>query len=415
MPDGSAAPMAETPHSFKLPSLDGRARHRLAALLDELETAADVVLGRPGAFRAIVLHSLKAQHGISSSRGDAPPIRMHFDWLADDERPFLLSVISENVRRLHPLSGTDARSILAKERLMKRPQFEARLNEILKQAGLDDYLQDATWYHGRDAEADELLRVLLSDVGDEMAGCKQGDVQQEMVASSIQSRLSRPGSLIVDYGAGLGRVGEGLSTASLFGSARYLAVDTPISDRLRIALAKLGTQAEAMERQAFLEGDILADVIVVVNTLHHVPFRELGRDLACLLRHLKADGELLIHEMGRLPLPEKVNVPWMTEDVTRLFVGIDGLVVNSRSTTTRGKGLPLTHTIVTPTRELPGSLPAVLEANARAVWSQMKARHVEKIGSLLNAGRAADVVELREALITNANLDLNSPSGEPWY
>jgi hypothetical protein len=79
-----------------------------------------------------------------------------------------------------------------------------------------------------------------------------------------------------------------------------------------------------------------------------------------------------------------------------------------RSTVTSGKKVPLAHVIVGVTDAEEFS-DGDLETGAHNAWKRMKQRAVSRIGELYATRDPAKVVELRHALITNANLDLNQP------
>jgi hypothetical protein len=283
--------------------------------------------------------------------------------------------------------------------------YRNELNLILDQEKVDIRLGDAGWIEPGETEADNLLKEVLLDRS-EVAGCSRGDVQVEMVASSAQVVLGE-GTTIVDYGAGLGRVGDGLSTAREFAFARYIAVDSPIQEGLTKLVASFGPGCLVSEREAHLQAPVPADVVLLVNTLHHIPFADLARQLGTLLRSLRPSGILLVHEMGALDPPEQRNVPWTAARITRLLE-CDGLRLIARETRSRGKKVPLAHIIVKVDGALDG-LADQLTDRAREVWRAMKAETCDTIRRLYESGKPERLVELRRAMIHNANLDLNPP------
>ncbi|NVJ27776.1 methyltransferase domain-containing protein [Myxococcus sp. AM011] len=285
-------------------------------------------------------------------------------------------------------------------------EFEEAINQTVAAGGYPSRLRDGAWVPTVVSDADALYRALLSNA-DDAAEFKQGDIQIEMVVSTVQERLSRPGVVLVDYGVGLGRVLLGLASAGLFKNATYVAVDRPIHDDVKALAGKVGAQAEFHDREAFLaSSQLTADVIMVVNTLHHIPFSELARQLAALLAKLKPEGVLLVHEMAELREPEQLNVPWRVEDVHLLF-NTPLLKPNLRTTQSKGQKVPITHLLVKVAGD--GDLSGALEANARAVWDQMKARTLDTIRELYQRKDPEAYRELQYALIANANLDLNKP------
>jgi hypothetical protein len=283
--------------------------------------------------------------------------------------------------------------------------FEHNVNAALRDGNISLRLVDGTWKCSAESEADDLLRQVLLDRSD-VAGCQRGDVQVEMVASSAQVMLGG-GATVVDYGAGLGRVGDGLSTAREFAFARYLAVDSPITAALRAHVASFGENCATMEREEFLRGAVRADVVLVVNTLHHVPFADIPRQFVALLRSLQSRGILVVHEMGAVEPPEQRNLPWTHDRITSLL-RCEGLRVNARETRSKGKGIPLAHVIVSVEGSLDG-IEQQLAERSRGVWQEMKRTTVDQIAELYARGNPDAVPDLRRAMIHNANLDLNPP------
>jgi SAM-dependent methyltransferase len=288
-------------------------------------------------------------------------------------------------------------------------RFEHGLNELLTDCESPFRMAAGMWIQSHDAEAEELLRVLLQGA-DETAACRQGDIQVEMVSSSAQMLLG-PGKVLVDYGCGLGRVGESLASAELFGQAQYIAVDEPIAPAMEALTARL-TGARTIIRSAFLDAPVAADLIMVVNVLHHIPFADLGRQFDTLLRSLKLGGVIVLHEMGAHHEPEKENVPWLASDVVRLLQ-LDGVTVSPRTTMSSKKKIPLAHVVVSGTGAGPFS--AAIHENAWVVWRAMKAQVLHEIDGLYRAKDPANAVTLNRLLYLNANLDLNRPDDRPLF
>jgi hypothetical protein len=286
-------------------------------------------------------------------------------------------------------------------------EFELRINQILEAEGIPYRLQDGAWRSLASTEAEVLRRILLRG-DDEAAGCRQGDQQVEMVVSTIQARLASSGAVLVDYGAGLGRVLAGLAQAERFRSARYVAVDEPVPDSVRTLAGTTGASASFLGRIEYLAAPIAADVIMVVNTLHHIPFQELAAQLTVLFTALKPGGSVLVHEMGTLREPEQRNVPWRIEDLYALFHG-PAFRLNPRSTVSR-TGVPLAHVLVQ--RGDDADLGEALKANIQTAWWRMKERTLQEVAELYESRDESRHGELQHALIVNANLDLNSPAPE---
>jgi SAM-dependent methyltransferase len=284
-------------------------------------------------------------------------------------------------------------------------EYQELLNHLLAEEHVPFRLRDGVWVGSALSDTEVLRRVLLENA-DEALACKQGDVQVEMVVSTVQTKLSRAGAVVVDYGAGVGRVLAGLATAENFKTATYVAVDEPMLPEVKALAGRTGAKSEFIaERAAFLASKRAADAILVVNTLHHIPFREIVGQLGALFGKLSTGGFLLIHEMGRLKDPEQRNVPWRTEDLIALFNGAE-FECNARSTVSRS-GVPLCHAIITPTGK--GVVADALSRNVATVWSQMKARTLDEITTLYTSKDPSRHIDLEYELITNANLDLNRP------
>jgi hypothetical protein len=284
-------------------------------------------------------------------------------------------------------------------------EYEQLLNQILAEEGCGFRLREGGWIVSSVSDA-ELLRRILLENADEAVACKQGDVQVEMVVSTVQTKLAAAGAVVVDYGAGVGRVLAGLATAENFKKAHYIAVDEPMPDAVKRLAGRTGAKSDFIEsRAAFLAGTVTADAIMVVNTLHHVPFREIAVQITGLLAKLRPGGFLLVHEMGALRAPEQLNVPWRVENLIRLFQGSE-FTCNARSTMSKS-GVPLCHAIVTTTGN--GNVGGALTGNVGAVWDQMKTRALDEIAALYASGDSQRHADLQHELITNANLDLNRP------
>jgi len=287
--------------------------------------------------------------------------------------------------------------------------FADNLNRVLEDEGLPIRIDEGQWRLSIESKADRVLIDVLADVG-EVASCTQGDPQVEIVSASVHDRLDKDGVTIVDYGAGLGRVGDGLTASSHFARAAFVAVDEPIHPDLKTFVEAL-PNGRVMGRSEFLSKPPPADVILMVNTLHHVPFGELGMQLGIVLAALKADGVLVIHELGEFPKPEKMNVPWVEADISALFLG-DDFSVNPRVAKSRsGRSLPHVHVRLARERD-PSDLKKAIDANAAKVWQTMKDRTLAEIRRLYAGPASGDSqapVQLRTALVVNANLDLNRP------
>jgi hypothetical protein len=283
--------------------------------------------------------------------------------------------------------------------------FERLVNEILKTDGTPVRLRDTKLVALGESDAEVLRRTLLEDPND-LASCQQGDVQVEMVVSSVQAKLSMPGAVLVDYGVGLGRVLGGLASAHRFTDITYVAVDDPIPAEVLSLAGQLGTKAVFKLRKEYLAQPDPADVIFAVNVLHHIPFRDIPAQISTLLSSLKPSGFLLIHEMCELREPEQGNVPWRIEDILRLLQS-PSLDVNPRTTVSKGKKVPLANVLIS--RKSAEDLVGTLSANVREVWRSMKARTLDEIRQLYAYRDGEQHAELQHLLIINANLDLNSP------
>jgi hypothetical protein len=294
----------------------------------------------------------------------------------------------------------------AGERLrLSSSEFESRINKILEEDGYQRRLRNGSWKAVVDSDAEALRRALISNPSD-LAACVQGDVQVEMVASTVQSRLAQADTVLVDYGVGLGRVLSGLNSAPLFARSKYIGVDEPIRDDLAALVQTLGSKPQLQTRTEFLRAPCPADVIMLVNTLHHIPFKDLPAQISRLLGALKPGGMLLIHELAELHAPEQRNVPWRVEDIQALLA-LEGVRLNPRTTRSKGRKIPLTNLLVEVTT--PSDFEAGLVSSTERVWRQMKERTLSEVTAIYAARDPDRQLELEYALITNANLDLNRP------
>ncbi|MFV8755730.1 hypothetical protein ACNOYE_34700 [Nannocystaceae bacterium ST9] len=284
-------------------------------------------------------------------------------------------------------------------------QFERAINGFFEQEGIPLRLAAEGFARTVFSDLEALRRALLLG-GDEMASCQQGDLQVEMVASTVQASLVSPGAVLVDYGCGLGRVLAGLSSAPLFQQALYVAVDEPIGEKVRMLAERVGGTASFMGRDEFIRSSIMANVVMVVNTLHHMPFSDMARQLAALVAHLKMPGHLLIHDMGQFSVPEQRNVPWPGEYIEMLFDD-PCFKTNLRTTVSRGKRIPIANVLISVTQR--ANFEEVLHANVQRVWAEMKKHTVSEISALYESSDPNLQVELHHALFRNANLDINRP------
>jgi len=205
----------------------------------------------------------------------------------------------------------------------------------------------------------------------------------------------------------LGRVLAGLAQAPKLASTTIIAVEDETNASVRQMAARVG--AKLTSRAAYLQSPTLADAIMVVNTLHHMPFRDVAAQLSRLLRALKLNGVLLIHDMAELREPEQGNVPWRMEDIL-LLVQHPALEPNPRATVSRGKKVPISNVLVRVIDQTAlADLESRLAANAVRVWELMKRRTLERIQEIFARREPDDEPELQYELIANANLDLNRP------
>jgi len=289
---------------------------------------------------------------------------------------------------------------------MTSAEFERHVNRIFAEDEFPYRMSAGSVLPLASSETEALRRTLLANPAD-MAACEQGDVQVEIVVSSIQERLKNPGAVLVDYGCGLGRVLQGLSSAPRFKAATYVAVDDPIPQGVRQLAGDVGARAEFIRRPKYLASPVGADVILAVNVLHHIPFADLPDQLSTLLHSLKSDGLLVVHEINELRNPEQRNVPWAFEDIFRLL-NISCLELNPRTTQTKRTRTPLSNVMVS-LRADPQTLHAELVRSTEAVWKQMKERTLTSISAMYADANEEAHLELQHALIANANLDLNKP------
>lgn len=290
---------------------------------------------------------------------------------------------------------------------MDSARFTSAVNRLCEAQSCGFALSlDGGWKPTVESDAAALYRALIGSA-DDAADFRQGDVQLEMVVSSVQEMLSRQGAVLVDYGVGLGRLLHALRTADRFKHAEYVGVDEPIDASAKRAGSPFSGTVRFVTRTDYLVSPVRADVAILLNTLHHIPFADLGRQFGALLRSIEPEGVLVVHEMGKHGAPEAYNVPWRYEHIATLL-DVDEVDFNGRTTTSRS-GVPLTHALVKLKGRRPD--PDAIQGNAGKVWDRMKQDTLAEIRSLYASGtKTADAhLALQRAVIVNANLDLNRP------
>lgn len=116
----------------------------LDALFDEIEQAADAYARKPGRLRELVLHRLKADHGIGN-RGIKYSLRFHFGWASPRERAVLLEVLSDALENIDSISSGRPEAVLARKALVTPFALQDRLNRILERDGIALRLERGKW------------------------------------------------------------------------------------------------------------------------------------------------------------------------------------------------------------------------------------------------------------------------------
>jgi len=392
-----------------LPSFSPRARVRLSELLRKSQPEFPRTFGMlPNEFLLaskgveddlfdVIAAAVAGQCGIDLRERGIQSFKDALDSPDDAVLALILPAVWMRLDRLR--KGAYARSLR-----ITGQDFQSAVNQILEQDRSQILLVDGRWLASSATEIDAMCKLMLSDQSG-AAACRQGDVQVEIVASTVQAALSREGTVLIDYGAGLGRVLAGLASAPRLHASRYIAVDEPIPESMVELAASVGASVTLMSRKEFQASGEKGDVIMVVNTLHHIPFSDIPAQIADLCARIRHGGFLLIHEMARFPEPEQRNVAWRLEDLLGLFPN-PTFEVNPRTTESR-RGVPLVNAIIRVQQV--GDVRGVLEARVRQVWASMKSYALEMLQQLYESHDESRHRELQHWLFTNANLDLNRP------
>lgn len=198
-----------------------------------------------------------------------------------------------------------------------------------------------------------------------------GDIQVEKVVSTIQSIVTKE-SLTIEYGAAAGRFYKVFKDLKPHGD--YLAIENDPETSLLELANSYGFQI--LTRDEFFRSNKSASLIVILNTLHHIPFWDLAFQLKEILAHLEKNGMLLLHDMGRLPQPEWGRVGWMIEDVKKLFDG-PNFEIKEQQTITNKSQIPIFNALVKVVNKQ--EIGKKIEENVSAVWDQMESRLLDQI------------------------------------
>lgn len=390
-----------------------QSRIQLAALVNESTprfrselwtVMSDTIMGpKPPPDILNVFHQEFLKEGVDISRtyGGIFHLITLFGALTEEHLLFALKVTSQLLKKFDRLA--DQQNMEAYH-WKSQASFENFVNEILNKFNFPLKLQNANMIENTKDAASTLRKALLMGEGDP-ASKAHGDIQVEMVSSSIQMLLSKPGAKIIDYGAGLGRILQGLETADLLTRVNYVCVEENPDKRLTDLVKRKGVTL--CSREEFFKQDITAHGIMIVNTLHHMPFKDIPRQFNKMLNSLDDGGVLLVHEMGLHKVPEAWNVPWSIENIKCLFENIPGLMHNSRSTESKG-GVPLSHCVLTVDQKR--DFTNELSRNVEKTWRLMKRSTLLKIEELYKLADVNHEPELARVLAINANLDLNPPA-----
>jgi 2-polyprenyl-6-hydroxyphenyl methylase/3-demethylubiquinone-9 3-methyltransferase len=195
--------------------------------------------------------------------------------------------------------------------LVVLPEQLAHLNETSEPTATDEpvrWIEDELQWWNPWHEADQ-LRPLSPHAG------LRGRSRERNLLRHLRPRLS-PGSLLIEMGAGTSRTIAGLAPPAATG-IRYVATDISLpalrGGRTILGPATASVQCDAMA-WPFPEG--VADVVLILGTLHHLSDWREALDRAC--RTVRPGGLLALHEVVAKPRVlsrlrrEGANDSWMS-------------------------------------------------------------------------------------------------------
>lgn len=152
------------------------------------------------------------------------------------------------------------------------------------------------------------------------APISKGDVQITEMMGHLYNMP--PNSIIIDLGAGQGRLLKEIQKFSKFSSWQYIGVNYCEKDHRQLCalIAKESLKnAEALMLSDLYARNIQADVVFCINVLHALNAHEINDLLNTMDTVLKRNGRIVLHDMTFPKQGEKGLTPWDAEGGAELI------------------------------------------------------------------------------------------------
>lgn len=154
---------------------------------------------------------------------------------------------------------------------------------------------------------------------------RENDPQVEALKKAINERLTKSNAMLLDFGAGKGRLFEQIKQDYEFiAKVNYSALE--IEESYHQKLTELGASQVYSSYSQLQENSF--DFVLLCNVLHEIPLDEWQSNLNKVIKSLKPDGFLIIIEAKTLSKGEKIGkIGYLLLDVQELqkLFGTSGL------------------------------------------------------------------------------------------
>lgn len=194
---------------------------------------------------------------------------------------------------------------MVKDHSIKSPAYDTQKESLSQLMGLEDRLEKLT----------EFL-TSLSDWGfaNFMAQCftkaevieepRHGDPQVIAFAKAIEELLDKKKNLLLDFGAGKGRLYKGIKDDYCFNEKiNYSALEP--QKEFHDELIALGVSQVLLSHREIIKNSF--DFVVLCNVLHEIPLEQWIESLNKIIEGVKENGYLVIIEAKRLIKGEKIG------------------------------------------------------------------------------------------------------------